>query len=82
MNTLLVIVATILTYYVLGWFTVWTVYFSSKVEMYLIERNRYFGYNSPSQLFWAWPLILLVALTLWLFYIPYLLLIKLTPKSL
>ena len=81
MIILQIVVVTILAYYVLGWFTVWTIYFLSKVEMYLIKQNKYFSYDKPSQLFWAWPLLLPIALTLWLLYIPYLLLLKLTPRS-
>ena len=81
MNTLLVIVATILTYYVLGWLTVWAAYLLSTVEVLLVGKNRHFGYDTPSHIFWAWPLVALVILTLCVFYIPYLLLIKLTPKG-
>ena len=82
LNFIEIVLVVIVAYYVLGWITLLLVQLLHKVEIVLTcnDRLRVREKNKPA-IFWAWPIMLPIALGLWLLYIPYLALIKLTFKG-
>lgn len=86
MNTLLLIVITlvtaILSYFVIGWLTVWFYYAVASILIYVTKDNKYsIDPNNIENIFWAWPIILPFALLMTVFHIPYVTLLKFTPRS-
>lgn len=77
-----IVLTIIATYYILGWITLLLAQLLHKVEIVLTcnDRLRVREKDKPA-IFWAWPIMLPIALGLWLLYIPYLTLIKLTLKG-
>ena len=82
MTALLILLAAIIVYYVLGWLTILLTYFTYKAVAILSSNNRpEIKEADKPVIFWAWPIVLPITLGSWVLYIPYLSLIKLTPRS-
>ena len=77
-----VLAAAILAYFFMGWLTIWIYYTVSYLLVLLTNDNEYvMKYNDKERTMWAWPLMLPFALLVLLFYVPYVILLKLTPKE-
>ena len=86
MNILLFVVmvltATIISYFVIGWLTVWFYYIVANISVYVSKDNKYaIDPNDNENIMWAWPITLPFALLVIVFYVPYMILLKLTPRS-
>lgn len=86
MNTLLyvimVLAATILVYFVVGWITVWFYYIVANILVYITNDNLYSMKSYyTEQILWAWPIMLPFVLLVVIFYVPYITLLKFTPRS-
>ena len=80
--TLLLFAAAILAYFFIGWLTVWIYYAVAYLLMLITDNNKYaMKYNDKESIMWAWPIMLPFALLVLLFYVPYVTLLKLTPKE-
>ena len=81
-TTLILLVAAILAYFFIGWLTIWIYYAVSYLVVFITNNDKYFMKHSDNNfVMWAWPIILPLVLLILLFYVPYVTLLKLTPKE-
>lgn len=81
-TTLILLVAAILAYFFIGWLTIWIYYAVSYLVVFITNNDKYFMNHSDNNfVMWAWPIILPLVLLILLFYVPYVTLLKLTPKE-
>ncbi len=79
---LLLFAAAILAYFFIGWLTVWIYYAVGYLLVLITDNNKHvMKHNDKEPLMWAWPIMLPFALLVLLFYVPYVTLLKLTPKE-
>ena len=86
MNTLLsvvmVLTETIMSYFVIGWLTVWFCYSVANILVYVSKDNKYaIDPKDNENIMWAWHITLPFALLVIVFYVPYMILLKYTPRS-
>ena len=83
MEILTYVLIGVMTYYLLGWVTILVVYIFLKTQILLVSNANATKIKETDKpyIFWAWPIILLIMAILWIIYIPYLTLIKFTPRS-
>ena len=79
---LLLFTAAILAYFFIGWITIWLYYGIAYLLVLITNDDEYtMDPKDKKLLMWAWPIMLPFALLVLLFYVPYVTLLKLTPKE-
>lgn len=79
---LLLFAAAILAYFFIGWLTIWIYYAVAYLLVLITDDNEYaMHYNDKERIMWAWPIMFPFVLLVLLFYVPYVTLLKLTPRS-
>ena len=73
---------TILSYFFIGWVTIWLYYGIAYLLVLITNNDKYImKLKGKEHLMWAWPIMLPFALLVLLFYVPYVTFLKLTPKE-
>lgn len=78
----MVLAATILAYFVIGWITVWFYYIVANILVYITNDNLHSMKSYyTEQILWGWPIMLPFVLLVVVFYVPYVTLLKFTLRS-